>query len=62
MARSALAGWGLFTRHALHRHEFVGEYTGEIVSRAESERRGLIYDRMGVSYLFTLNSGGRGCD
>ena len=50
------AGWGLFTKHALKRGDFVHEYVGEIISQEEAERRGRIYDKVNRSYLFNLSS------
>jgi SET domain-containing protein len=37
------------------RGELVGEYTGELVTQAEADRRGKAYDRDDNSYLFNLN-------
>ena len=50
------AGWGLFTKHALKRGDFVQEYVGEVISQEEAERRGRIYDKVNRSYLFNLSS------
>jgi len=50
------AGWGLFTKHTLKRGDFVHEYVGEIISQEEAERRGVIYDKLNMSYLFNLSS------
>lgn len=50
------AGWGLFTKHSLKRGDFVIEYVGEQISQEEAERRGVIYDKMNMSYLFNLSS------
>ena len=46
------AGWGLFTKHALRKGDFIHEYMGELVSSDEAERRGLLYDKHGCTYLF----------
>lgn len=50
------AGWGLFTKHALKKGDFIHEYVGEVISQEEAERRGVLYDKMNLSYLFNLSS------
>mmetsp|Transcript_8388 Transcript_8388/g.18797 ORF Transcript_8388/g.18797 Transcript_8388/m.18797 type:complete len:851 (+) Transcript_8388:112-2664(+) len=50
------AGWGIFTKHSLKKGDFVIEYVGEQISQEEAERRGVIYDKMNMSYLFNLSS------
>ncbi|KAL7482868.1 hypothetical protein ACHAW6_008523 [Cyclotella cf. meneghiniana] len=50
------AGWGLYTKHALKKGDFIHEYIGEVISQEEAERRGIIYDKEGSSYLFNLSS------
>jgi SET domain-containing protein len=70
MGRSAIEGWGLFAGDKIKPGQFLGvahlnnnrmlteqEYKGEIIGNEESERRGLLYDKKGVSFLFTLNRG-----
>ncbi|VDM60640.1 unnamed protein product [Angiostrongylus costaricensis] len=32
--------------------DLIAEYTGEVISKWESERRGLIYDKFCTSYIF----------
>ncbi|KAJ0245251.1 Histone-lysine N-methyltransferase MEDEA [Hirschfeldia incana] len=55
LAMSDVHGWGAFTRHSLKKNEFLGEYTGELVSHEEAEERGRAETKNGFSYLFTLN-------
>lgn len=50
------AGWGIYTRDALKKGDFVHEYVGEVISQEEAERRGRIYDKVNRSYLFNLSS------
>ena len=50
------AGWGLYTKHALKKGDYIHEYLGELISQEEAERRGVIYDKMNMSYLFNLSS------
>ena len=50
------AGLGLFTQNALKKGDFVDDYVGEIVSQEEAERRGVVYDRQNMSFLFNLCS------
>ncbi|TVY40954.1 Histone-lysine N-methyltransferase [Lachnellula occidentalis] len=48
-------GFGLYAAEPIRRGEFISEYGGEIISTDEAERRGIIYDRKYLSFLFDLN-------
>ncbi|XP_020832246.1 histone-lysine N-methyltransferase SUV39H1 isoform X2 [Phascolarctos cinereus] len=48
-------GWGVRTLEKIRNHSFVMEYVGEIITSEEAERRGQIYDRQGITYLFDLD-------
>ncbi|KAH0537931.1 hypothetical protein FGG08_005413 [Glutinoglossum americanum] len=52
---SRLAGYGLFMGEPAKAGEFLGEYKGELISNDEAERRGVVYDVRGFSYLFNVN-------
>jgi hypothetical protein len=54
VAPSSVAGYGLFAGERIKKGSFVVEYTGEVVSNAEAERRGSFYDLRKCSYLFDL--------
>uniref|UniRef100_K3WZ54 SET domain-containing protein n=1 Tax=Globisporangium ultimum (strain ATCC 200006 / CBS 805.95 / DAOM BR144) TaxID=431595 RepID=K3WZ54_GLOUD len=52
---STTHGWGAFARESIKRGEFIYEYKGAIVSQEEAERRGTIYDKLAISFLFDAN-------
>ncbi|GFH33619.1 enhancer of zeste, partial [Haematococcus lacustris] len=47
--------WGAFLADGAGKDEFLGEYTGDLITQAEADRRGRVYDQMNNSYLFDLN-------
>ncbi|KAL6902261.1 hypothetical protein ACP4OV_005137 [Aristida adscensionis] len=55
LGRSDVAGWGAFIKNPVYKNEYLGEYTGELISHKEADKRGKIYDRANSSFLFDLN-------
>ncbi|XP_048134648.1 histone-lysine N-methyltransferase EZA1 isoform X2 [Rhodamnia argentea] len=55
LAKSDVAGWGAFLKNPVNRNDYLGEYTGELISHREADKRGKIYDRANSSFLFDLN-------
>ncbi|GAU94907.1 hypothetical protein RvY_06606 [Ramazzottius varieornatus] len=52
---SDVHGWGAFIMEDTKAGDFICEYTGEVITQEEAERRGRLYDKIKVSYLFDLN-------
>ncbi|CAH8594788.1 unnamed protein product [Heterobilharzia americana] len=48
-------GWGVKTMVSIGKGTFVAEYLGEILTFDEAEKRGLIYDKQTMTYLFDLD-------
>ncbi|KAH8816363.1 hypothetical protein F5884DRAFT_219357 [Xylogone sp. PMI_703] len=48
-------GFGAYVGEPVSKGDFLSEYTGEVISFGEAERRGIIYDRKYLSFLFDLN-------
>ncbi|XP_052204371.1 histone-lysine N-methyltransferase CLF-like isoform X2 [Diospyros lotus] len=55
LGRSDVSGWGAFLKNNVDKHEYLGEYTGELISHEEADKRGQIYDLENFSFLFDLN-------
>ncbi|KAL5556980.1 hypothetical protein UlMin_039216 [Ulmus minor] len=55
LGKSNVSGWGAFLKNTVAKHEYLGEYTGELISHREADKRGKIYDRENSSFLFNLN-------
>lgn len=52
---SGIHGFGLYAGEPIKKHDFVGEYKGEVIAMEEADRRGAVYEHQKLSYLFTLN-------
>jgi len=52
---SAVHGWGLYLLENAKKDDLIIEYLGEVISQPEADRRGVIYDKQGLSYLFNIN-------
>ncbi|PWZ14989.1 Histone-lysine N-methyltransferase EZ2 [Zea mays] len=55
LGRSDVAGWGAFIKNPVNKNDYLGEYTGELISHKEADKRGKIYNRADSSFLFDLN-------
>lgn len=55
MAPSETHGWGAYALEKIKAGDFVYEYTGGLLSQDEAERRGNMYDKTSISFLFDLN-------
>jgi histone-lysine N-methyltransferase EZH2 len=42
-------------QNTVGKDEYLGEYTGELISHREADKRGRIYDCENSSFLFNLN-------
>ncbi|KZV39929.1 histone-lysine N-methyltransferase EZA1-like [Dorcoceras hygrometricum] len=54
LAKSDVAGWGAFLKNSVNKNDYLGEYTGELITHREADKRGKIYDRANSSYDFDL--------
>jgi histone-lysine N-methyltransferase SUV39H len=53
--KSEIVMWGLFSLEMIPAGAFVMEYSGEILTAKEGDKRGKVYDEIGMSYLFDMN-------
>ena len=47
--------WGLVSLDEIPAGAFVVEYRGEVLTKKEGDRRGAIYDKNGMNYLYDMN-------
>jgi histone-lysine N-methyltransferase SUV39H len=47
--------WGLYALEDIPAGAYVIEYVGEVLTAKEGDKRGKIYDKIGMSYLFDMN-------
>ncbi|KAH7413057.1 hypothetical protein BKA64DRAFT_343964 [Cadophora sp. MPI-SDFR-AT-0126] len=55
MGESQLVGFGLYLAEPVKKGDYLSEYSGENISSEEADRRGIVYDRKFLSFLFDLN-------
>ncbi|RZC21871.1 Histone-lysine N-methyltransferase EZA1 isoform A [Glycine soja] len=55
LSKSNVAGWGAFAKNPIIKNICLGEYTGELITHKEAEKRGKLYDHINNSYLFNIN-------
>ncbi|KAJ6551653.1 SET domain-containing protein [Mycena capillaripes] len=48
-------GWGVFATKRIYKGTFIGVYSGEYMRDEDSERRGLVYDKSGRTYLMNCD-------
>ncbi|KAJ7148667.1 hypothetical protein C8R43DRAFT_1088325 [Mycena crocata] len=48
-------GWGVFASRKIQKGTFIGLYAGEFLRDDLSERRGLVYDKSGRTYLLNID-------
>lgn len=50
-----MLNWDVLFQNPVNKNDYLGEYTGELISHQEADKRGKIYDRANSSFLFDLN-------
>ncbi|KAF7377804.1 Histone-lysine N-methyltransferase, H3 lysine-9 specific [Mycena sanguinolenta] len=53
--KTAEKGWGVFAAKKIPKGTFIGIYSGEFLREEVGERRGLVYDRSGRTYLLDVD-------
>jgi histone-lysine N-methyltransferase SUV39H len=47
--------WGLFALEPIPAGAYVVDYVGEVLTAKDGDKRGRVYDSIGMSYLFDMN-------
>jgi histone-lysine N-methyltransferase EZH2 len=47
--------YGLFALEDIEENEYICEYSGELLSKEETDRRSVFNDQLGLNYLFGLS-------
>jgi [histone H3]-lysine27 N-trimethyltransferase EZH2 len=55
IARSIIAGWGLFALENIKKDDLIQEYTGEIIDTHQLEERDMWNNVEEITYIFDLN-------
>ncbi|KAJ7048092.1 SET domain-containing protein [Mycena amicta] len=55
LRKTEMKGWGVFAKAKILAGTFIGIYSGEFILESECERRGLVYDRSGRTYLLDID-------
>ncbi|KAI5124401.1 hypothetical protein M0805_008286 [Coniferiporia weirii] len=55
IVKTANKGWGVFAGKRIPKGTFIGIYSGELLLEEEAEMRGLVYDKLGRTYLFDID-------
>jgi SET domain-containing protein len=53
--RTTKTMWGLIALEPIPAGAFVIQYVGEVLTARDGDKRGKIYDQIGMSYLFDMN-------
>ncbi|KAI8096925.1 uncharacterized protein BX664DRAFT_275332 [Halteromyces radiatus] len=53
--KTAKKGWGVRCLAPIKQNTFVEQYLGEVITEAEGVKRGKVYDKLGLSYLFDMD-------
>ena len=48
-------GWGVKTKRKIRKGTYISEYCGDIIDRAERERRAELYENVENTYFFSIN-------